>query len=206
MAVFRGAVKRFVFVASLALTLPLVVAVWLEKQLSRGEQVFVLCAQLLAVLPGLPGAWLRGAFYFGTLDACSSETHVGFGSVFTHRGASLGRRASMGCYCVIGHADIGEGVMIGSRVSIPSGKRQHFDAEGRLSADAHVFDRLSIGDRCWIGEGAIILADVGGECVVSAGAVVSRAMPGGHLIAGNPARAVGRIGTAESTASQEASA
>lgn len=203
---FRSIVKRFVFAACLLVVSPLVVTVWLEKQLSRSEQVFALCAQLLAVLPGLPGAWLRGAFYFGTLDQCSSETHVGFGSLFTHRGASLGRHASMGCYCVIGHAHIGAGVMIGSRVSIPSGKRQHFDVEGRLSADAHTFDSVSIGDGCWIGEGAIILADVGGGCVVSAGAVVSRATSEGCLIAGNPAREIRPIGAAESAASQEAGA
>ena len=186
----RRIAKAVLFAACFAIVLPMVAASWLEKRLSRSETVFALFAQLLALAPGLPGAWLRAAYYSGTLDACSWESHVGFGSVFTHRGASVGRRASMGCYCVIGHARIGEGAMIGSRVSVPSGKRQHLDAGGRLSADHGAFDTVSIGEGCWIGEGAIVLADVGRRCIVSAGAVVSRPMPDGSLVAGNPARAV----------------
>jgi virginiamycin A acetyltransferase len=177
--------------------LPLIVLVWLEKRLSDNEVLFALFGQLLAILPGFPGQGLRGAYYFGTLDRCSWETHIGFGTLFTHRGAEMARHASMGAYCVIGHAQIGAHVMIGSRVSIPSGKRQHLDDEGRL-ANVTRFERVAVGSRCWIGEGAIIMADVGGRSIVSAGAVVTQEMPGGALIGGNPARVIRKIGYAES--------
>lgn len=189
--------KAMAFALALVLVSPLIGASWLEKRLSRSEQVFTLCAQLLALVPGLPGVFLRGAYYFGTLRACSWETHVGFGSIFTHRDASLGRHASMGAYCVIGHAQIGDAAMIGSRVSIPSGKRQHLGADGRLSASEGRFERVSIGAGCWLGEGAIVLAAVGQRCIVSAGAVVTRAMPDDCVIAGNPARVVRTVRSLE---------
>jgi acetyltransferase-like isoleucine patch superfamily enzyme len=63
------------------------------------------------------------------------------------------------------------------------------DDEGRFSAAAR-FERVAIGERTWVGEGAIVMANVGERCVVSAGAVVLDAMPDGVLVAGNPARAV----------------
>jgi serine acetyltransferase len=160
----RRWLKVLVFGAALILVAPLMLAAWLEKRLSSSERVFESLSQLLAMVPALPGTYLRAAYYYATLERCSWETHVGFGSVFTHRGARMGSRASMGVYCVIGHADLGDEVMIGSRVSIPSGKRQHLDDSGRLSCTT--------------------------RCIVSAGAVVTKEMPGGTLIGGNPARVI----------------
>ena len=184
----RTALKALFFVGALVCVLPLIVLTWFEKKCSRSELVFTFCAQLLAVAPGWPGARLRGAYYFGTLDDCSWETHVGFGSIFTHRGASLAPRASLGAYCVVGHARLGSGVMVGSRVSIPSGKRQHLDEGGNLASGHNRFDTVTVGEGTWIGEGAILMADVGSQCIVSAGAVVGKAMPDATLIGGNPAR------------------
>jgi acetyltransferase-like isoleucine patch superfamily enzyme len=47
-----------------------------------------------------------------------------------------------------------------------------------------------IGDNCFIGAHAIILAGVtiGDNCIVSAASVVARDVPPGSLVAGNPAR------------------
>lgn len=190
------AVKRIVFGVFVILVSPLVLATWLEKRVASGEQVFAFCTHLLAILPGLPGTYARGAYYFGVLDNCSWETHVGFGTVFTHRSATLRRGASVGCYCVIGHADIGEGVMMGSRVSVPSGKRQHLGEVGGPSSDVRHFDRVSIGEGSWIGEGAIVLADVGRRCIVSAGAVVTGPAPDDSVVGGNPARVLRAKGQA----------
>lgn len=182
-------VKMTVFCLALLAVSPLIVLAWLEKRVLRTEGVFLTGAQLLAVLPGPVGIQLRAAYYFGTLDECSWEVHIGFGSLFTHRGAKLQRQVSTGAYCVMGHARLGRGVRLASRVSIPSGRRQHFDDEGRLSAETR-FDEVSIGSGSWVGEGAIVMADVGAGSIVAAGAVVVREMPGGHLLAGNPAQAI----------------
>lgn len=182
-------IKLLCFSLAVLLASPLIVLAWLEKRLLGSEGVFQTAAHLVAPLPGPVGTYVRSAFYFGTLDQCSWEVHVGYGTLFTHRGASLAARVSTGAWCVIGHARIGTGVRLASRVSIPSGKRQHFNAAGRLSDTSH-FDEVSIGDGCWVGEGAIVMADVGAGSVVSAGAVVVKPMPAQHLIAGNPAQAL----------------
>lgn len=182
----RRFLKRFVFGVSLVIVSPLVLAAWIERKFSIGENIFVGTSQLLALGPGLIGAHLRAAYYYASLDNCSWEVHVGFGSIFTHRRASLGCNVSMGAYCVIGHANIGGDVMMASRISIPSGKRQHIDEAGRLSSSPR-FEVVMIGQGSWIGEGAIVMADVGEYCIVSAGAVITRELPSRCLLAGNPA-------------------
>ena len=92
-------------------------------------------------------------------------------------------------HCIFGCVRIGENVMVANRVSIPSGKRQHLDEAGAL---AHETRRTAIrvGSKSWVGEGAIIMADVGESCIVGAGSVVTRAIPSGTTAAGNPAREI----------------
>jgi acetyltransferase-like isoleucine patch superfamily enzyme len=186
--------KVLAFAVSALVVSPLWALAFVEHRLGLGGHLFRAGAELLALAPGLPGAYLRAAYYAGTLERCSWETHVGFGSVFVRRSATMGRHASMGCYCVIGNADIGEAAMLGSRVSVPSGKRQHLDRAGRVAADAGGFDRVAIGARAWVGEGAIVLADVGRSCIVAAGAVVTGPVPEGTMVGGNPARVLRRPG------------
>jgi acetyltransferase-like isoleucine patch superfamily enzyme len=185
----RRIAKWVIFVISLVCLSPLIIIAWLEKRISKGEMAFIGTSQLLALVPGMFGTWLRSAYYFTSLERCSWEVHVGFGSIFTHRKVTLGKNVSMGSYCVIGHADIGDHAMLASRISIPSGKRQHLDKNGKLSTVPR-FDRVSIGRESWVGEGAIIMADIGERSIVSAGAVVIKEMPGDSLIAGNPATVV----------------
>ena len=55
---------------------------------------------------------------------------------------------------------------------------------------------ITIGDRVWIGCRAIILAGVtiGEGSVVAAGSVVTRDVPPGTLVAGNPAKVIRETG------------
>jgi len=182
--------KRMLFGLAVLMVWPFWLVTRLERALGISEEVFLFCGQCLAIMPGLPGAYLRGAYYFGSLEHCDWEVRIGFGSIFVKRAARIGKHASLGNYCVVGHADIGQAVMVGSRVSIPSGKRQHLDEAGRLSGSQGQFDRVTIGARSWVGEGAIVLADVGEDCIVGAGAVVNHAVPARSLVSGNPARVV----------------
>ena len=56
-------------------------------------------------------------------------------------------------------------------------------------------DEIAIGNNVWIGGGAIILGGVhiGDNAVIAAGAVVTKDVPAGMLVAGNPARIMRRL-------------
>ena len=56
------------------------------------------------------------------------------------------------------------------------------------------YEPINIGARTWVGEGAIIMADIGSDSIVSAGAVVIEAMPSRVLIGGNPAKKIKELG------------
>jgi len=187
----RRLIKFGVHLVAVVIVSPFIVLALIERMLSKKcEIVFAIGAQALAPAPGLPGAFLRAAYYWATTRNTSWEIHVGFGSVLVHRAVTLRAHASMGAYCVIGHADIGEQVMLGSRVSIPSGKRQHLDDAGGLTTETTHFDTVRIGRATWVGEGAIIMADLGSGSIVSSGSVVIHAAPDQVIVAGNPARVI----------------
>jgi acetyltransferase-like isoleucine patch superfamily enzyme len=193
MGIRRGVKRTLLAVAALAVS-PLTGLVRLEQALTRGEHLFVAFGQALALLPGRTGSFLRLGYYRFVLQACSSDVVVGFGSYFSHRQARIGRNVSIGAYCVLGMADLGDDVMVASRVSIPSGKRQHLDDEGGITRASH-FESVRIGAGSWLGEGAIVLAPVGEGCIVSAGAVVLKPVPPHTLAGGNPAQVLRELGT-----------
>ncbi len=188
--------RHFLKMAANALALllvsPLALLCMAEKLLSAGEAFFQLCTHVVAILPGPPGLFLRRAFYCLTLQECSLESHIGFGSLFAHRTAIVEKGVYLGPYCLIGSAHIRSNCFIGSRVSIVSGKNQHARGEDGqwLAADPSRFVQVVIAPNVWVGEGAIIMADVATGSLVAAGAVVSSSLPANAVVAGNPARVV----------------
>ena len=130
--------------------------------LAGGAASYSWFAHSLALLPGLPGSYLRVAYYRFTLEKVGRDCQIGFGSYFAHPQASLGSGVDLGAYCVLGQVDIGEGTLLASRVQILSGSPQHTrDSAGRLVDKDRSFRRISVGPRCQIGAAAIVLADVG---------------------------------------------
>lgn len=56
------------------------------------------------------------------------------------------------------------------------------------------FGKIIIGDKVHLGHGALIMAGVtiGSNCIIGAGSVVTRSVPDNSIVAGNPARIVGK--------------
>jgi acetyltransferase-like isoleucine patch superfamily enzyme len=156
--------------------------------------VFVFWSHVVSQIPGYPGVFLRRGFYRLTLDACAKNVRIEFGAIVNRR-ATVGAGAYIGTYALVGWVKVGQHALIGSRASIPSGGRQHrFLPNGTWSpSDDSDMRCVTIGDNTWIGEGAVVMADVGGQCMVAAGAVVSSPVPDGIMVAGNPARFVRKV-------------
>jgi acetyltransferase-like isoleucine patch superfamily enzyme len=160
------------------------------------EAVFSFWAQTLALVPGVPGVFLRRAFYRWTLDGCADSFYVGFGAFFSHRRSLVEESVYIGPYSIVGSSKLGRGCLIGSRSGIVSGAHLHdvIDAEGvRMPADPRRLRQLEIGEQAWLGEGCLIMADVGRGATVAAGSVVSHDVPPAVVVAGNPARFVRRL-------------
>jgi len=191
--------KRFViFLSSMGVS-PIVVLVRLHKYLFKSDNLFASFGQTLALVPGKLGSYLRCAYYRFTLKRFSGEGFIGFGSHFPHSSAEVGDGVYIGAYCIIGNASIGEGSLLASRVSILSGAHQH-SIEGRGiegEQNNNYYRRTEIGKGCWVGEGSVVMADVGDFSVVGAGSVVTRTIPEGVIAAGNPARVIREISTSE---------
>lgn len=88
---------------------------------------------------------------------------------------------------------IGHKVHTGQEVMILTGSHHIGGTEKRCGP--YDFAPVEIGDGCWIGARALILpgVSIGPGCVVAAGAVVTRSMPPNSIVAGNPARVIGKL-------------
>lgn len=193
----RNIVKLLLNTISQIIVLPFVILARLEEYVlpNRSEVLFNLCTNIVAKFPGVPGIFLRRAFYTLSLDQCSPHCHIGFGTIISHRCTVIHQHAYIGNYALIGNAEIGEDSLIGSRVSILSGDALHeLDEDGKWTAySSDLLKKVNIAKNVWIGEGAIVSADIGESCMVGAGSVVSSPIKANIMVAGNPARFVKKL-------------
>lgn len=104
---------------------------------------------------------------------------------------SLGAGAFLNFNCVILDVvavEIGAGTQIGPAVQILAADHPRDAAERKSGLE---FGRpIRIGANCWIGGGAIVLpgVTVGDDAIIGTGAVVTRDVPAGATMVGNPAR------------------
>jgi len=160
----------------------------LASGFGRQSGVFSFFAHLCAFAPGLIGDYMRVAYYRMTLRSCARDCRIAFGAFFAHPQTTVGRRVGIGAYCVIGYASIGDDTLLGAAVQILSGGQQHKrDAQGRLTDEGRKFVEIVIGEHCFIGASAVVMADIGDKSTVAAGAVVLTPVAPGTVVGGNPA-------------------
>ncbi|MCL3778303.1 sugar O-acetyltransferase [Actinomyces sp. 186855] len=137
--------------------------------------------------PGLPALWAELLGVEGGLDPSIrllAPVQIDFG-----------RRMRIAPNVLINHSftamsiggiDIGEGTFIGPNVSIVTDNHRLDDVTVLNCHPVHV------GRRVWIGVGASIMpgTSVGDDAVVAGGAVVTKDVPAGAVVAGVPARVI----------------
>src|SRR5438552_6774130 len=64
-------------------------------------------SQLLALVPGLVGQYLRRAFLMRVLDYCHPSATVEYGTIFSQPGARIEENAYVGPRCLLGLVHIG---------------------------------------------------------------------------------------------------
>jgi acetyltransferase-like isoleucine patch superfamily enzyme len=164
--------------------------------LFRFEEFLDMFGKMLSVFPGRPGSYLRIAYYKFVIRSIHSSVHIDFGSFLSRRDTVIEPGVVIGAYSIIGQAHIKKNTLISSRVSILSGKYQHGKALGSsgqsLKDNKMEFEKVLVGSGCWIGENVIIMDDVGDQCIVSAGSVITKKIPDHSLAIGNPARIMNR--------------
>jgi virginiamycin A acetyltransferase len=189
----RQGIERLCVAAAVVLLAP-VWALYVFLRLALGRQAaFEAVSQRAARWPGPGGKILRRALLGRLIARMGDGVTIGYGSMLTKPTAELGRRVTCGAYCMFGNVRLGDNVMIADYVYIPSGSAQH----GFAQLDVPMRDQpgelrvVTVGEDCWIGSHAVILADVGSHCIIGAGSVVTKPVPDYAIVAGNPAKPIG---------------
>src|SRR5262249_50037952 len=91
-----------------------------------------------------------------------------------------------------GLAHLERDVLLGPCVHVPSGAHLHGtdDLDSPIRTQPMRPRVVRIGAGTWVGSGAVVLADVGSNCVIGAGAVVTKPIPDNSVAAGIPARVI----------------
>ena len=183
-------IKNVVKTTALLLVLPLYAVMRGGEIFIKSDQPFQGCSQLLSLIPGLPGNYLRQQFYRVALAKCSDDCCIEFGTRLNQRNIEIGRRVYIGTNCCIGECMIGDDVLIGSNVDIISGKNQHnFDyIDIPVREQGGTLQKISIGEDSWLGNSSVVMADVGKKSIIAAGSVVINNVEPLSIVGGNPAR------------------
>lgn len=176
---------------------PLVLAYRAERRLVNpmtSRRLIASYGGFLGLFPGFSGDFVRRAFYREVLSACHPSVTISQGTVFSSDDVEIGAGTYIGANCNIGRSRIGPGVLIGDYVMIIPGRHTHrFTEAGELDESQEGQDiPIHIGERCWLGAHAVIMADVGPRSTIGAGSVVVKPIPADSVAVGNPARVVRR--------------
>ena len=186
----RESLKAAARLAALLAVGPYLLWYWLWALLIGPDRAWRGPAEFLSLLPGLAGQYLRRAFLAWTLAECHPTAVIGFGTLFSKAGARIGPNVYIGPCCHIGLAHIERDALLAAGVHVTSGARTHGmdDLSRPIREQSGTLTPVRIGAGAWVGSAAVVMADVGRDTVVGAGAVVTKPLPDGVVAAGVPAR------------------
>jgi virginiamycin A acetyltransferase len=185
----RSAVKAVMRAVATAVMAPVALSWRLRAMLIGSDLAFQHSTEWLAWLPGLPGQYLRRAFLGLVTDGCGADVVVCAGTTFSSARVRIEGNAYIGGTCNIAWAHIEPDVMIATAVHVLA---PH--THGTERVDIPMRDQpgdvrcIRVGTGAWIGNHAVVMADVGAHAIVAAGAVVTQSVPEYAIVAGVPAR------------------
>lgn len=188
----RASFKRVIKLCFLLITLPVFGLFLTTCVLTRSDNCFASFSQVLSLIPGKVGIYVRAAFYHLTCPNTSDDISVGFLTLLSHRNTTIAKGVYIGPQCNIGMCTIRENALVGSGVHILSGAKQHgFErVDVPIKDQAGFYRKITISKNSWIGNNATILAPVEEGCIVAAGSVLTKATQKMQIVAGNPAKPI----------------
>lgn len=186
----RRVLKQFANLVALAAALPLAIGYRLATIVLCRQSCFATVAQCVSLVPGKCGIYFRRGLYRQLLQVCGPDAQVGFAVLLTSPDTCLGANCYIGPFSILGDVVLERDVLIASHVSIINGARQHGveRCDVSIREQEGALPRVTIGEGSWIGERAVVMADVGRHCIVGAGAVVTKPIPDYAVAMGVPAR------------------
>ena len=168
---------------------PALLSYAVRRRLLGEARAFEGSMQALAQLPGLQGQYLRRAFLSRTAQ-CAASACVQFGALFSDPRVRIDDHVYIGPRCHLGWVHLERDVLLAAGVHIPSGSTTHGidDLDRPIREQVGSRTLVRVGEGTWVGDAAIIMADVGAHCVIGAGSVVTRPIPDYSVAAGVPAR------------------
>ena len=132
------------------------------------------------------------AFLAWTIEECHPSATICFGVIFSKTQARIEENVYIGSRCQLGKVHVQRDVLIASGTHITSGSKMHGidDPNVPIREQEGVFEKVTIGAGSWIGSLAVVMADVGKNCVIGAGAVVTKSIPDQCVAGGVPAKVI----------------
>jgi len=188
----KAAIKRSLHLVAVVAVSPWLLAYAASKSVLGPHRALEGSSQSLAGLPGLIGVYLRRAFLAQVLTRCALSAEVHYGTLFSQAGAVIDENVYVGPRCQLGWVHLEADVLLAAGVQIPSGGKTHAFDDPTLPIRAQGGERrlVTIGAGAWIGNAAIVLADVGKGTIVGAGSVVTKPLPDFVIAAGVPCRVI----------------
>lgn len=188
----RSVLKLIARVAAAGAALPFVLSFRLRAIVLGRDRALEGSTQLLALVPGLLGQYLRRAFLSHAIARCHHTVTIEFGTIFSQTAARLDENVYIGPRCHLGLVHLERDVLLAAGVHVPSGRTTHGIEDPSVPIREQPSHRrvVRVGQGAWVGSAAVVMADVGARTVIGAGAVVTRSIPADVVAAGVPARIV----------------
>ena len=88
------------------MVVPELCSYWVRAQLIGKDRALEGSSQSLALIPGIPGQYLRRAFLVRVLKRCHVTATIEFGTLFSQVDAEIGENAYIGPDCHVGWVEI----------------------------------------------------------------------------------------------------